>query len=80
VTIENIKALASAENLRRQCHDIKSIPETYSYIRVYVKHKQDIPAVRSICNEVYGNTPATFVVADICRDNLLVEIEAELIS
>ena len=80
VTIKNIEALASAENLKRQCPEMKSIPETYSYVRVYVKHKRDIPAVRSICSGAYGNTPATFVVADICRDNLLVEIEAELIS
>ncbi len=80
VTIENIEALASAENLKRQCPEIKSIPGTYSYVRVYVKYKDDISTVKAICNEAFGNVPATFVVADICRDNLLVEIEAELIS
>jgi enamine deaminase RidA (YjgF/YER057c/UK114 family) len=79
-TIKNIAALSSAENLKSKFPEIKSIPDKYSYIRVYVKNKTDIPRVKAICAEAYGNTPATYVVADICRNNLLVEIEAELIS
>lgn len=80
ITVKNIEALASAENIKSKYPAIKSIPDTYSYIRVYVKYKTDIPKVKAICSQFYGNTPATYVVADICRDNLLVEIEAELIS
>lgn len=80
ITIKNIQALSSAENLKSKFPEIKSIPDTYSYIRVYVKYKDDISKVREICKKAYGNTPATYVVADICRDNLLVEIEAELVS
>lgn len=81
VTIKNIELLANPETIRHHCPDIKSIPDKYSYIRVYVKYNEDISRVRKICNETFGSeTPATYVVADICRDNLLVEIEAELIS
>ncbi len=80
ITIKNINALTSPENVKRHYPEIKSLPDKYSYVRVYVKNKGDISKVREICNETYGDTPATYVVADICRDNLLVEIETELIS
>lgn len=80
VTIQNINRLASEENIRKHYPEISAIPNKYSYVRVYVKYKEDIAKVKEICTQAYGNAPATFVVADICRDNLLVEIEAELIS
>jgi hypothetical protein len=80
VTIKNIQILSDAETLKTQCPEINVIPATYSYVRVYVKFKEDISKVRKICNEAYGDVPTTYVVADICRDNLLVEIETELIS
>lgn len=80
VTIENIKQLSSPENLRKHYPEIKLIPDVYSYVRVYVKYKEDIATVRNICKKEFGNAPATYVVADICRDNLLVEIETELVT
>lgn len=80
VTIKNIQILSDAETLKAQCPEISVIPQTYSYVRVYVKYKEDISKVRKICFEAYGDVPTTYVVADICRDNLLVEIETELIS
>jgi len=80
VTIENIQQLSSPENIRKQCPELNEIPLKYSYIRVYIKYKEDFQKVKNICKQTYGDTPATYVVADICRDNLLVEIEAELVS
>lgn len=80
VTIRNIQILSDPETLKAQCPDIRTIPHIYSYVRVYVKYKADISKVRKICAETYGDVPTTYVVADICRDNLLVEIETELIS
>ena len=80
VTIENIKKLTHPNNIHKHYPEISEVPEQFSYVRVYVKHKEDIEKVRNICREAYGDTPATYVVADICRDNLLVEIEAELIN
>lgn len=80
ITIQNIQRLSSAENLLKHCPDIKSMPVNYSYIRVYVKYKDDISKVRQICSAFFGDVPSTYVVADICRDDLLVEIETELIS
>lgn len=52
-------------------------PDKYSYLRVYAKNRNEIGVVRSIGEEHFGNIPTTFVHVDICRDNLLVEIEPE---
>lgn len=77
VTIENIEMLVSRSNLERQCPNLTEYPDKYSYLRVYVKNRSDIDAVKNICVNYYGDVPMNFVQADICRDNLLVEIEAE---
>jgi hypothetical protein len=76
-TIDNIEALVSRTNLMNHCSNPEEYPDKYGYLRVYVKNRNDIGVVRSVCEEYFGNVPTTFVQADICRDNLLVEIEAE---
>jgi len=60
-TIDNIAALTGGRNL--------------AYLRGYVKRAKDIPKVREICERAYGPIPALFVQADICRPELLVELE-----
>lgn len=80
VTINNISKLTHPDNIRKHYPEIEKVPTQFSYIRVYVRNKHHIAKIREICKQTYGNTPTTYVVADICRDNLLVEIEAELIS
>jgi len=77
ITIENIEALSSQINLDIHCLNAEEYPEKYSYLRVYVKNRSDISVVRELCIKHFGDVPSTFVQADICRDNLLVEIEAE---
>lgn len=49
-----------------------------SYLRAYVKRAADIPRVREVCEAAYGGVPTTFVQADVCREELLVEMEALL--
>lgn len=44
-------------------------------LRAYVKHGEDIPTVRRLCEAAFGPIPALYVRADICRDDLLVELE-----
>ncbi len=80
VTIENIEHLASESNLKAHCPQLKVIPDKYTYLRVYVKNQEDIPVVKAICRDYYGEVPMAFIKADICRADLLVEIEAEMIS
>lgn len=80
ITIDNIEMLTSVSNLKEHCPDLENFPETYSHLRVYVKDRNDIQKVKRICFEHFGNIPATYVQAEICRDDLLVEIEAEKIN
>jgi len=80
VTIDNIEQLASVANLRSHYPELIVFPDKYAYVRVYVKNEEDIPAVKVICQGYFGAVPMTFVKADICRADLLVEIEAEIIS
>ncbi len=79
ITIDNIGTLIERANLqhRNQKANAFNIKDC-SCIRVYVKHFGDIPLVKSICTNHFGDSPANYVQTDICRDSLLVEIEAEL--
>jgi enamine deaminase RidA (YjgF/YER057c/UK114 family) len=81
VTIENIKKLTSKENLVAHYPQISfEKPVNFSRIRVYVKNAGDIPEVKTICREQLGTVPSIYLHADICRNNLLVEIETEINS
>ncbi len=51
--------------------------ESMRLLRVYIKKQSDFKSVKEICSRVYPGVPAVYIEADICRDNLLVEIEAE---
>jgi spore coat polysaccharide biosynthesis protein SpsF (cytidylyltransferase family) len=52
--------------------------EKFSLVRVYIKKQEDFNSVKSICYEHFKDSPVIFVEADICRDDLLTEIEAEV--
>jgi len=77
VTIENIELLTSEINLKSHYPELLIYPDKYAYVRVYVKNEEDIPTVKVICQKHFGKVPMSFVKADICRDDLLVEIETE---
>lgn len=79
-TIVNIEALASPSNLKLHCPNLEIFPEKYSYLRVYVKNRNDISQVKEICARYFGEVPVSYVQADICRNDLLVEIEGEMVS
>jgi enamine deaminase RidA (YjgF/YER057c/UK114 family) len=80
VTIENIALLASETNLRAHYPALKVVPDKYACVRVYVKNSEDFPVVKTICSGHFRDVPVTFVQADICRADLLVEIEAEMVN
>jgi len=77
-TISNIARLVSSENLAES--GIRTAPglTVPAGLRIYVKNEEDIPCVKAICGDLYGDVPALFVAADICRPDLLVEIEGML--
>src|SRR5690606_24985619 len=76
VTIENIRKVA--DRVRISTLTGKDEPGRFSLLRVYIKKQEDFGVVREICNEHFKEAPIVFIEADICRDDLLTEIEAEL--
>jgi len=75
-TLDNIAALISEENLSR--HYLPQLGTTLdqlALVRVYIKRAEDYPKVRAICERRLGNVPTIYAVADVCRPELLVEIE-----
>jgi len=68
ITLDNISKL----------HYNESEKWPYRHMRAYVKRPEDIPVVRSMCIDYFGDIPMQFLKADVCRDNLIVEIEAEI--
>jgi enamine deaminase RidA (YjgF/YER057c/UK114 family) len=74
-TIENIKRLFSRENQDSLGLDFNVEKINFSHLRVYVKHKEDIPAVQKVCDAELNCKSSLFLESDVCRENLLVEIE-----
>lgn len=75
-TIDNIERLIASENFSR--HGVSGAGAKLSdlaKIRVYLKHATDLDRCRAICERRFGPVPALYIVADICRPELLVEIE-----
>jgi enamine deaminase RidA (YjgF/YER057c/UK114 family) len=79
-TIQYIKDLISLENIRHNYPQIILHKQNYLRVRVYVKHKHDMETVFKICTAHFPEHVINMVEADVCRDNLLVEIEADLHS
>jgi enamine deaminase RidA (YjgF/YER057c/UK114 family) len=77
LTLDNIEALISHDNLKRQ-----GLPghgatlQDLGIVRVYIKRKEDYQKVRAVCEARFGERPTIYAVADVCRPELLVEIEA----
>ena len=80
VTIENIEELTTKVNLKDASVHRNGDDTEYNYVRVYVKKKGDLPAVKRVVEEKMKAGTAVYVHADICRNNLLVEIEADIIT
>jgi enamine deaminase RidA (YjgF/YER057c/UK114 family) len=80
-TLENIEALISEENVCR--HGLSGLGTSLDGVavaRVYVKRLEDYAAVRAVCDERLGGIPISYVIADVCRPELLTEIECVAFS
>jgi len=77
VTIQNIQKLYSSEALEQTGK--KDLRPVYGHARVYIKNRDDYKKIKKIFRSHYGNLPAVYLVADICREKLLVEIEGQVI-
>ena len=77
-TIENIEYLVSKENLVRfgcKPYELKCVQ-----LQVFIKYREDYEAVREEVEKVYPHLTVVYSLADVCRSELLVEIEGILIS
>jgi enamine deaminase RidA (YjgF/YER057c/UK114 family) len=75
-TLDNIEALIAPENFRR--YGLPGLGATLGDIalaRVYLKRPEDYAAAEAICRERLGELPIVYVAGDVCRPELLVEIE-----
>ncbi len=80
-TLDNIEALIAGSNL--QNHDISGFDaalDDLALARVYVKRPEDLDSCRTICRQRLGATPVIYTIADVCRSDLLVEIEGIAIA
>ena len=79
--LDNIEALISEHNLDRHgLPGLGSSLEGLGMVRVYVKRKEDYPWIHAVCASRLGEVPATYTTADVCRPELLVEIEGMAFS
>jgi len=78
VTIENIKNLISVENFESIGLHLNPEKKSFSYIRTYIKSQKDISVVKAICEKQFKSENFQYLVSDICREDLLVEIEGSM--
>ncbi|MHC4398843.1 MAG: Rid family hydrolase [Planctomycetota bacterium] len=80
-TLDNIEALISESNLRQ--HGMPGLGATcdgLALVRVYIKREEDYAKARAVCEARLGEVPTVYAVADVCRPDLLVEIEGTAFS
>uniref|UniRef100_UPI0032173711 chorismate transformation enzyme, FkbO/Hyg5 family n=1 Tax=uncultured Draconibacterium sp. TaxID=1573823 RepID=UPI0032173711 len=77
ITIQNIKRLYADDVLQKLSKE--KLEAKYGHARVYVKNRKDFAAIRNTFKKHFGNLPVVYIIADICRDDLLVEIEGKVI-
>jgi chorismate lyase/3-hydroxybenzoate synthase len=71
----NLQALlAHAVHTRLPGRDARSFAAD-SYI-VYLRHAADLPLVQDELRQLFGDAPLRVVIGDICRRELLIEVEA----
>ena len=74
LTMENIDYLISRENLIKS-GVAEPQPMAYASLRAYLKHRADLAAVVEWMEQNYPEVDVLYLWADICREELLIEIE-----
>jgi hypothetical protein len=73
-TIENINFLISNKNIEQYTNE-KNVYLSLNSIRVYVKRCEDYPIIKVEVEKAWPNVTAIYLLAEVCRTELLVEIE-----
>ena len=80
-TLTNIERLIAGDNFERLgWNGAGATLNDLAKVRVYVKRPEDYAKCRAVCERRLGATPAIYAQADVCRPNLLVEIEGVAFS
>jgi enamine deaminase RidA (YjgF/YER057c/UK114 family) len=77
ITIENIRKVSDNAGINKLVSEQSVYRENFSLLRIYIKRQSDFSTVRQVCDKYFKGIPAVYIEADICRDDLLIEIEAE---
>jgi len=80
-TIDNIERLIAADNFA--AHNLPGAGATLgdmAAVRVYVKRPEDYAKCKAVCEKRLPDVPGVYVVADVCRPELLVELEGVAFS
>ncbi len=80
-TLTNIEQLIARENFENQgWKGAGATLRELAKVRVYVKRPEDYEKCREVCERRLGSTPVIYAQADVCRADLLVEIEGVAFS
>lgn len=80
-TLTNIERLIDAQNFARLGWEGAGATfDDIARLHVYVKRPEDYDACRAVCERRVGHLPSIYAVADVCRPDLLVEIEGVAFS
>ena len=80
-TLDNIAVLIDGENLAR--HGLSGIAsglENFECVRIYIKRPSDLEVIQQVCQRRLPGVPTIYTIADICRPELLVEIEGVIFT
>lgn len=76
-TLLNIAALIAPENFAASGFaGYGATLQDLAVVRAYVKHIADYETVRAVCERQLQGVPVVYTIGDVCRDDLLVELEA----
>lgn len=79
ITLENMQELIKPACLEKSGVSVKNRNPEFKFFRVYVKNQNDLTSIESVCHRMFPSAEFLYVVADICRNDLLVEIESAVV-
>lgn len=74
ITMENIYYLISKQNLNKAGIDINK-DCSLDMLRVYLKNAEEVQIVKDYLDNLIPSIPVSYLLADVCREELLIEIE-----
>ncbi len=77
VAIDNIKKVSDISRLNTLVIGKKISDTKFILLRIYTRSQDFINTISRACDKYFPSVPRIFVGADICRNDLLMEIEAE---